>query len=75
MNLKMNYMKSLTQYFLANTLILIVGLALIGLAVFTINTNAAFFLSLITGFTGIALTFLSTTLLIDLNEIRNLRKR
>ncbi len=68
-------MKSLKHYFFANTLILLVGLGLIAIALVTININAAFFISLITGFLGITLTFLSVTLLVDLNEIRNLQKR
>ncbi|MFY0606236.1 MAG: hypothetical protein JXR10_05945 [Cyclobacteriaceae bacterium] len=68
-------MKSLKQYFVANVLILIAGLSLIGLTMVTVNNYSTFFLSLITGFLGMALTIISISLLMDLRTIRNLQKR
>ncbi|MEQ8240147.1 MAG: hypothetical protein RIA69_13090 [Cyclobacteriaceae bacterium] len=67
-------MKTLTQYYVINILLLLVGIGLIITGLILINNQSAFFISMISGFLGVACTFMSVTLLVDLQKIRKLYK-
>jgi len=67
-------MKTLKQYYVINALLLLTGISLIITGLVLINSHSAFFFSMVSGFLGVACTFISVTLLIDLNKIRKLYK-
>jgi hypothetical protein len=67
-------MKTLKQYYVVNILILFVGIGLIVTGLVLVSDQSILFLSLISGFVGVTLTFISVNLLVDLNEIRKLQK-